>query len=208
MATAAASKPCQRRRAVAPAAYGNIIGRSARWQVEADKHYTNLFTVIVGRTAKARRGTSLGYVKTLPQSVEGDWTGNRIMSGLAIGEGLSGRCEIRSSSTKKQTARSTGAHIGILAHVTADELLRLLSDTAAANGYANRFLYCCSKRSKLLPVGGNIGGIDWMPMITELGGAVNFGRTAGVVRLDAILYRTQGPCLRSHGAHKPAPTEP
>ncbi|MBV9085606.1 MAG: DUF3987 domain-containing protein, partial [Acidobacteriaceae bacterium] len=56
----------------------------------------------------------------------------------------------------KSPARATGAHIGIIGHITADELRRDLTSTDAANGYANRFLFACVKRSKLLPRGGNL----------------------------------------------------
>lgn len=36
--------------------FGNITGRSAYYQVEADKHFTNLFCVLVGDTASGRKG--------------------------------------------------------------------------------------------------------------------------------------------------------
>lgn len=39
-------------------AFGNIIGRSAFYLTEATKQYTNLFSIIVGDTAKGRKGTS------------------------------------------------------------------------------------------------------------------------------------------------------
>src|SRR5262245_52385593 len=39
--------------------FGNVIGRQAHFMAEADRHFTNLFTVIVGQTAKGRKGTSL-----------------------------------------------------------------------------------------------------------------------------------------------------
>ncbi|MDP9343045.1 MAG: bifunctional DNA primase/polymerase [Actinomycetota bacterium] len=55
--------------------------------------------------------------------------------------------------TRKDPLRATGAHIGVLAHVTAAELTRRLSDTEMANGFANRFLYLLARRSKLLPRG-------------------------------------------------------
>ena len=94
-------------------AYGNVVGRSAHWQVEADKHHTNLFTVIVGQTAKGRKGTSLGYVRTCSQSVDGDWAGNRIMSGLASGEGLiwQVRDPIQETQLIKEKGRVTGSEL-------------------------------------------------------------------------------------------------
>ena len=55
---------------------------------------------------------------------------------------------------KNSPARATGAHISILGHVTKAELLRYLTSTEAANGFANRFLWVCVRRSKCLPEGG------------------------------------------------------
>ncbi len=67
--------------------YGNVIGRNCYVQVESDRHYTNLFVVLVGQTAKARKGTSERNVRTIIKAVSEDW-GCRVMSGLASGEGL------------------------------------------------------------------------------------------------------------------------
>ena len=50
--------------------------------------------------------------------------------------------------------RATDAHIGIVAHITRTELLRYLTATELANGFANRFLLISVQRSKLLPFGG------------------------------------------------------
>jgi hypothetical protein len=49
--------------------------------------------------------------------------------------------------------RATGAHIAILGHITRDELLRYLTATELANGFANRYLLIAVQRSKLLPFG-------------------------------------------------------
>ena len=43
--------------------FGNVIGRSAYFPVEADRHYANLFAVLVGPTSKARKGSALSHVK-------------------------------------------------------------------------------------------------------------------------------------------------
>jgi hypothetical protein len=49
--------------------------------------------------------------------------------------------------------RATGAHVAILGHITRDELLRYLTATELANGFANRYLLVAVERSKLLPFG-------------------------------------------------------
>ena len=53
--------------------------------------------------------------------------------------------------TKTTKIKSTGAHIGICTHITIKELNKKLNETEAFNGFANRFLWCCAKRSKLVP---------------------------------------------------------
>jgi hypothetical protein len=56
--------------------------------------------------------------------------------------------------TRRDPLRASGAHISIIGHITAEELLRRLADTEIANGFANRFLLGLVKRSKRLPEGG------------------------------------------------------
>lgn len=68
--------------------FGNIIGRSAYYKVEADKHFTNLFCVVVGDTASGRKGTSLGQVKAIFKGLDEDHEKHCVVSGLASGEGL------------------------------------------------------------------------------------------------------------------------
>ncbi|HET8627794.1 MAG TPA: DUF3987 domain-containing protein [Thermomicrobiales bacterium] len=55
--------------------------------------------------------------------------------------------------TKHHSATASDAHVSILGHVTPDELRRRLDDTEAANGFANRFLWLCVKRARVLPDG-------------------------------------------------------
>jgi hypothetical protein len=58
------------------------------------------------------------------------------------------------SLTKNSPMKATGAHISAICHITREELVRLLTTTEAASGFANRFLWACSRRSKVLPDGG------------------------------------------------------
>ncbi|MDI3465643.1 MAG: hypothetical protein OJF50_004464 [Nitrospira sp.] len=53
--------------------------------------------------------------------------------------------------TKANRVRATNPHIGIVAHVTQDELLRNLTDTETVNGFGNRFVWFVVRRSKELP---------------------------------------------------------
>ena len=67
---------------------GNVIGRSAYYQVESDKHYANLFSVLVGESAKGRKGTAMGRIKAIVRVVDPLWSDDRIKGGLSSGEGL------------------------------------------------------------------------------------------------------------------------
>jgi hypothetical protein len=55
---------------------------------------------------------------------------------------------------KKDRITATDAHISMICHISKTELLKLLSETEQANGFANRYLWVCVKRSKHLPFGG------------------------------------------------------
>ncbi len=83
--------------------------------------------------------------------------------------------------TKNTPAKATGAHISIIGHITAEELRRYLHKTEMANGFGNRFIWLCVKRSKILPHGGDIETINFSPLIQRLTGSVNFARKAGRV---------------------------
>src|SRR5262249_38891500 len=69
-------------------AFGNLIGRSAYFTVESDRHHGNEFVVLVGHTSKARKGTSWGHIGRLMREVEEEWARERVQSGLSSGEGL------------------------------------------------------------------------------------------------------------------------
>ena len=226
--------------------FGSVIGRQVHFRAEADRHYTNLSAVIVGQTAKGRKGSSLGHIQRILAEIEPVWGETRIMGGLASGEGLiwSVRDEIRGRKpvhqngrlvghkdvildagvrdkrllvvepefarvlqvaeresntlsavirqawdsgslrimTKNQAASATGAHISIIGHITKDELKRSLTSTAVANGFANRILWTCARRSKVLPEGGAIDTVNFEPVISKLRQAVEFAQRTGEIR--------------------------
>lgn len=66
-------------------AFSAYSARTAYFEVERDKHYTNMFCLVVGDTSKARKGTSLGWVRRLFDGLPNLQT---FRSGLASGEGL------------------------------------------------------------------------------------------------------------------------
>ena len=69
-------------------AFGSVCGRSPYVRAEADRHGTNLFAALVGRTSKGRKGTSWGHVRKIIDDVDAGWSEARIVSGLSSGEGL------------------------------------------------------------------------------------------------------------------------
>ena len=230
------------------ASVGSVIGMGSYFRVEADTHYLNLFTVLVGETSKGRKGTSWGIVKNEFAKVDQEWVEKMVLSGLSSGEGLIWKVRdkivkmepvrqkgrvidyqeviddpgvsdkrllviepefasvlkvmrregntlspvIRQSwdqgdlniVTKNSPARATGAHISIIGHITRDELTRNLDRTEAGNGFANRFIWLCVKRSKALPEGGNIRQVDLRAITERLVQAVSFGREAGEIKRD------------------------
>ncbi len=86
--------------------------------------------------------------------------------------------------TKNSPARATGAHISILGHITQSELLRYLNSTEASNGFANRFLWACVKRSKTLPEGGNFRAEDHPELFGRLTESIKFGKQPRELRRD------------------------
>jgi len=77
----------------------------------------------------------------------------------------------------KNPIKATDAHIGISGHITQQELLRNLQDTETSNGFANRFLWICVKRSKYLPDGGNLSDAALNDVIQRLARVTEFARS-------------------------------
>lgn len=57
------------------------------------------------------------------------------------------------SLTKNDNTRASLPHISIIGHITREELRRDLEENSYTNGLANRFMWVCVRRSKLLPEG-------------------------------------------------------
>jgi hypothetical protein len=230
------------------AAFGNSIGRYPYFVAEADHHFTNLNLCIVGETAKAKKGTSWGYVLRMFKIIDELWVKDCIHSGLSSGEGLvwAIRDEIIKTEpirkagiingyqelifdpgisdkrllavesefasvlqvmkrdgntlsalirnawdgkdlkilTKNSPATSTSPHISIIAHITSDELTRHLDSNEYGNGFANRFLWVCARRSKLLPNGGQLQESDLEPLMLRVMEVVEFSRNVEELRRD------------------------
>jgi hypothetical protein len=68
-------------------ATGNLIGRGPH-RKQAGIHHLNEFTVLVGETATARKGTSWAAINNLLKSVNEEWLSNRMRDGFQSGESL------------------------------------------------------------------------------------------------------------------------
>jgi hypothetical protein len=68
-------------------AFGAAVGRGAWFQVEATRHYPNQFLVLIGDSARARKGSSWDHVQRLIAGADPAITA-RILTGLSSGEGL------------------------------------------------------------------------------------------------------------------------
>ncbi len=231
-------------------AFGNCAGRTAHYVVESDQHFMNLFAVLVGPTAKARKGTSWSRIRSIFALADPEWAANCTDTGLSSGEGLIWRVRdpieatepIREKGSrqvvgyqkvvtdegvsdkrvlvveaefasalrvlqregntlspvlreawdtgslttivKNNRARATGAHISIIAHATKQELLRYLDATEQANGFGNRFLWACVRRSRILPEGGKLHTENLQPLIRRLRMALDFARKQGEMAWD------------------------
>ncbi len=67
---------------------GSIIGSCPFYQVEGTRHRANLFGVLVGESAKARKGTSWDRISEIVRIADERWYSERAKSGLSSGEGL------------------------------------------------------------------------------------------------------------------------
>ncbi len=202
------------------AAFGNVIGKNPHFIAEDNYHALKVNPVLVGETAKGRKGVAWSRVINLFKPIASEWVINNVTSGLSSAEGLiwavrdfnltdEGIADKRllviepefatilrrtsnqgntlsqiirqswdsghlRSLTKNSPAQSTDAHITIIGHITKDELVRYLDKTEMANGFGNRFLWICVRRSKLLPEGGNLSSEALTPLIKCLKTSVDF----------------------------------
>jgi hypothetical protein len=100
--------------------------------------------------------------------------------------------------TKQAGLVATGAHVSIIAHITAEELTRQLQETDAASGFGNRFLWLAVRRSKFLPDGGCLDVSSMAPLLSRLSDAVSLGRRTCEMTRDleaGKLWRAEYPRL-------------
>ena len=69
---------------------GNIMGRSAYFNVGATRHHTNEFMIRVGNTSTARKGTGRDAINEPLKLIDDNWYTKRVMSGFGSGEAIVG----------------------------------------------------------------------------------------------------------------------
>ena len=220
-------------------AFGSMIGRTAYTLAEDDRHYCNEFAVLVGTTAKGRKGLSWGRVKRLVREVDPGWLDERIAGGLSSAEGLilalggtdpdadkrllihepefasvlrqierlgnnlsttlrqawdGGRLR---TMTKNSPLDAKDTHVSLIGHGTESELRKLLTNTEAANGFANRILWVCVRRSRLLPDGGHLDPQVLKDLQWRLLEAVNYAKDVELVKRTTaarnLWHKVYGP---------------
>jgi hypothetical protein len=85
---------------------------------------------------------------------------------------------------KNSPARTTGAHISVVAHSTVEDVRRHLQVIEMANGFANRFLWCCVHRTKFLPDGGNLSPEILATLASRLQKAIKFAARVNTMQRD------------------------
>ena len=93
---------------------------------------------------------------------------NSIVSHILREAWDTGSLQSLTSGRQKSPVQATGAHISIIGHITGAELRELFAEKEAANGFGNRFLWLCVRRSKLLPHGGTYPEDALRPLLDRL----------------------------------------
>ena len=176
---------------------GFLIGPRVRFRVGSVTHSTNSNGLLVGDTARARKGTSWNDTVQVLHRVDPKLWASRILGGFGSGEAVvdevrdpdnddpgvtdkrllvhesefsrvlkvaaregsilgeiirdaydGGPLQIRS---RNKRSVSTRHHISALGHITRHELLRTMTETDQANGFANRHVFFAVRRARLLP---------------------------------------------------------
>jgi len=91
-------------------------------------------------TRMSRINTCASWKRSLPRPLPKRQEGN-ILSAVLRQAWDHGALRILVSGRQKAPIAATDAHVSVIAHITADEVRRLLTETEAVNGFENRFLW-------------------------------------------------------------------
>jgi hypothetical protein len=91
--------------------------------------------------------------------------------------------------TKNNPVRVKNAHICIITHITMQELAVALADVQAFNGFGNRFLWICARRSKLVPLPSRMPIEELASIQRELWRLVAHAQQCGLVTMSAAAQK-------------------
>lgn len=86
--------------------------------------------------------------------------------------------------TKADPLTATDPHLSVVAQVTPEELRRTMGEVESFNGFANRFLFAWSERSRLLPFGSEPNEADSARIVATISRAVTNARAISKVGLS------------------------
>jgi len=69
-------------------AVGNVLGRTAHARVNEDRHYLNMYALLIGPSSKGRKGVAWNMVREFVRQLDPAWAARSIQSGLVSGEGV------------------------------------------------------------------------------------------------------------------------
>jgi hypothetical protein len=232
-------------------AFGNAIGRGPHMSLGRRRHSGVLYCVMVGRTAKARKGTAWAAIEEIVTSAARRWHDERIDFGLASGEGLVSKVRdpvyerVRTDGsdgeadedgyvsrivdpgepdkrlliieqefaqplrlmrregnplsqhlrtlwdagkaatmTKHSPTKATEAHVSVIGHIVAEELEREMRSVDWFNGFANRFLFACVRRSQVLPDPPIADPLDIDALADAVSRGIKFAEDANLMIFD------------------------
>ena len=137
----------------APALFGSSISPSDQRLLVYEEEYAGRMLTVAGR-----RDSILSAV------LRSAWDGEPL-----------------ASRTRREDLRAAHAHIGVLAHVTQDELLSKMTDVDVANGYTNRFLHVLSRRTSYHSNPDRLPDEQVRQLGDQLAEALTFARATGEV---------------------------
>jgi hypothetical protein len=232
--------------------FGNLIGRGPHMSLGRRQHSAVVYALIVGRTAKARKGTAWAAVEEILERAGRTWHDERIDFGLASGEGLVSKVRdamtervspfdgntaepdadgfvervidpgvldkrlliieqefaqplrlmrregnplsqhLRTlwdagkaaTMTKHSPTKATNAHVSIIGHIVQEELEKEMRSVDWFNGFANRFLFACVRRSQLLPEPPINDPLDIEAFGADLARAAEWAQSANLMIFD------------------------
>lgn len=88
--------------------------------------------------------------------------------------------------TKRDRTTTSSAHVSLIGQIGAEELRHQLDDVEVVNGFMNRFMVVCAKRSQALPFGGKLTNSDIEPHARLLGNAIDTAQGLGEIGFDRV----------------------